>query len=154
MNLIDTLAALPASASLKWINLTNDGMTVKATFFGSGAPTIAKDAAGEYTIAFPAGLTPMGLVVTGDADNLTDGGQITLHIDNSDSLLVRSTRIWRRGDTLEVISNPKAEITIGETETVTAGSCDQVFTNLNNFPTEGWVLTQSLVSYSTTDNIA
>ena len=154
MNLIDTLAALPASASLKWINLTNDGMTVKATFFGSGAPTIAKDAAGEYTIAFPAGLTPMGLVVTGDADNLTDGGQITLHIDNSDSLLVRSTRIWRRGDTLEVISNPKAEITIGETETVTAGSCDQVFTNLNNFPTEGWVLMQSLVSYSTTDNIA
>ena len=154
VNLIDTLAALPASASIKWINLANDGMTVKATFFGSGSPTIAKDAAGEYTIAFPAGLTPMGLVITGDADNLTGGGQITLHIDNSDSLLVHSTRTWRRADTYAVISDPKGEMTIGETETVTAGSCDQVFTNLNNFPSEGWVLVQSLVAYSTTDNAA
>lgn len=152
IDLIDTLAALPASGTLRWINLANDGMAVKATFFGAGTPTIAKNAAGEYTVAFPAGLTPMGLVISGDADNLTGGGQITLNITNSDSLLIHSTRTIRRADTYAVISDPKAEMTIGETETVSAGATAQVFTNMNNFPTEGWVLVQSLVSYSTTDN--
>ena len=43
-------------------------------------------------------------------------------------------------------------MTIGETETVAAGSTDQVYTNMNNFPTEGFVLVQSLVTYSLTDN--
>lgn len=152
VNLIDTLAALPASGSLRWINLANDGMTVKATFFGTGTPTIAKDAAGEYTVDFPAGITPMGLVIAGDADNLTGGGQITLNITNSDSLLIESTRKIKRADTGAVISDPKGEMTIGETETVAAGSTAQVFTNMNNFPVEGWVIVQSLVSYSTTDN--
>jgi len=154
IDLIDSCFANPQTGALKWINLANDGMTVKATFFGTGTPTIAKDGAGEYTIAFPAGLTPMGLVITGDADNLTGGGQITLHIDNSSSLLVHSTRTWRRADTYAVISDLKGEMFIGETETVAAGSCDQVYTNLNNFPAEGWELTQCLVSYSTTDNNA
>ena len=152
VNLIDTLAALPASASIKWINLANDGMTVKATFFGSGTPTLAKDTTGEYTIDFTTGITPMGLVITGDADNLTGGGQITINIDNDDSLLVWSTRKILRADTFATISDPKSEMTIGETETVAAGSTAQVYTNMNNFPTEGWVIVQSLVSYSTTDN--
>lgn len=152
VNLIDTLAALPASGSLRWINLASNGMTVKATFFGTGTPTISEDATGVYTIDFPAGMTPMGLVITGDADNLTGGGQITINITNSDSLLIHSTRTLRRADTFAVISDPKAEMTIGETETVSAGATAQVYTNMNNFPTEGWVLVQSLVSYSTTDN--
>ena len=152
VNLIDTLAALPAASSFSWINLTNDGMTVKAMFYGTGTPTLAKDAAGEYTVDFPTGMTPIGLVVTGDAANLTGGGQITLHITNDDSLLIHSTRKLVRADTFATISDPKGEMTIGETETVAAGSTDQVYTNMNNFPTEGFVLVQSLVTYSLTDN--
>lgn len=153
VNLIDTLSSLPASGSLNWINLTNDGMTVKCTFFGAGSPTLAKDGTGEYTIDFPLGLTPMGLVIAGDSDNLTGGGQITLNITNNDSLLIESTRKIKRADTGAVISDPKEELTIGETETIAVNSTAQVFTNMNNFPTEGWVIVQSLVSYSTTDQV-
>jgi len=152
IDLIDSCFANPASGSLRWINLANDGMTVKATFFGTGTPTIAKDTTGEYTVDFPAGLTPMGLVIAGDADNLTGGGQITLNITNNDSLLVESTRRIKRADTGATISDPKGEMTVGESETVSAGSTVQIYTNMNNFPTEGWVVVQSLVSYSTIDN--
>lgn len=152
IDLIDSAFANPASASLKWINLTNDGMTVKATFFGSGTPTLAKDTTGEYTIDFPTGLHPMGLVIAGAAANLTGGGQITLNITNDDSLLVWSTRKIMRADTFATISDPKGEMTVGESETITAGANAQIYTNMNNFPAEGWVIVQSLVAYSTTDN--
>lgn len=154
IDLIDSCFANPQTGSLKWINLANDGMTVKATFFGTGSPTIAKNGAGDYTVDFPAGLTPMGLVITGDADNLTGGGQITLTITNSSSLLVWVTEEMHRADNFDVISDPKAEMTIERTRTVSAGTTDSVYTNMNNFPTEGWVIVQSLVSYSTTDNVS
>lgn len=155
VDLIDTLAALPNTVGTNWNNLSHaDGLTVKAVFFGStSAATLAKNATGEFTVDFPTGLKPVSLVIAGDAGTLTGGGQITINITNDDSLLVWSTRKILRADTFEVISDPRAELAITETETVSAGATAQVFTNMNNFPAAGWVIVQTLATYSLADTI-
>lgn len=155
VDLIDTLAALPNTGfATGWNNLSHaDGLTVKAVFFGSAAAaTLVKDATGEYTVSFP-GTKPYALVIAGDAGVLTGGGQLTINIANSDNYLVWSTRKFIRADTFEVISDPREEMAITETETVSAGATEQVFTNMNNFPAEGFILVQSLAHYSLADTV-
>ncbi len=155
VDLIDTLAALPAGGSTNWNNLSHaDGLTVKAVFLGSADPaTLTKDGTGEYTVDFPDGLNPLGLVIAGDSDNLTGGGQLTINITSGGSLLVWSTRKIQRADNLEVISDPREEMSITETDTVSAGATELIFTNMNNFPAEGWIITLSLVAHSLADTV-
>lgn len=148
VDLIDTLAALPASGGAPArAELTAAGLTCAAIFFGSGTVTLSESATGQYTVAFPSTATPMRCVVAFTDANLDGSGALELIFTTAASLSLYANIGVRRQDTGKlVVFDPLGEFTINCAETVAAGSTTLTFQNMNNLGSTGAVLTIDMIT--------
>lgn len=148
VDLIDTLAALPASGGApSRTELTAAGLTCAAVYFGSGTVTISESATGQYTVAFPATATPARCVVAFTDANLDGSGGLELIFTTAASLPIYCNIGMRRQDAGKlVVFDPLGEFTINCAETVAAGTTSLVFQNMNNLGSTGAVLTIEMLT--------
>lgn len=148
IDLIDTLAALPASGGAPTrTELTTDGLTCGAVFFGSGTVTLTETGTGQYTVAFPAATTPARCVVAFTDANLDGSGGLELIFTTAASLSIYCNIGIRRADAGKlVVFDPLGEFAINCAETVAAGTTSLVFQNMNNLGATGAVLTIEMLT--------
>ena len=148
IDLIDTLAALPASGSgPARVELTDSGLTCSALYYGSGTITLSETATGQYTVTFPSTTTPSRCVVAFTDANLDGSGGLELIFVTGASLSVYCHIGLRRQDAGKlVVFDPLGEFAINCAETVSAGSTSLAFGNVNNLGSTGGVFTIEMLN--------
>lgn len=113
-------------------------ITMKVRYQGDTAPTLTKDAAGEFSLDIPSGTLIKGFHVRGDDNNLTATNTFELTITDADGESIMMTvQVFAQSNGLQY--GPSGSVLTYQTEP-SAGDVKLVFTNFQNFGGSGWIV--------------